>query len=122
MFICVNCKEEIDGNFVRMLTNHIICYDCLEQLYKSSRIWAGNMRHPWHREENGNKPLNNRGSYAYKAWRIRVLQRDNDTCQKCGSKENLKVHHIKSYAEHEDLRTEVSNGITLCGDCHDKEH
>ncbi len=65
-------------------------------------------------------------SAAYKRWRQEVFERDNYTCQKCGAKSGngkhnyLTPHHIKSFAEYPELRYEVSNGITVCEDCHSK--
>lgn len=59
---------------------------------------------------------------GYTKFRNKVLERDNYTCQKCGSTENLEVHHKKPYAKYPKLRTVVSNGITLCKECHKKEH
>lgn len=59
---------------------------------------------------------------GYDKFRKSVLERDNYTCQVCGSKENLEVHHKKPYAKYIKLRTTVSNGITLCEKCHDKAH
>jgi hypothetical protein len=56
---------------------------------------------------------------VYKNWRTAIYKRDNHTCQKCkqiGYK--LNVHHIKSYAEHENKRCDIDNGITLCHKCH----
>jgi HNH endonuclease len=59
-------------------------------------------------------------------WRRAVLKRDDFTCQHCGlfSKQpgTLHVHHIVPYAEAPALRTEISNGITLCRACHVSEH
>lgn len=63
-----------------------------------------------------------RNDSGYDNFRKSVLERDNFTCQLCGSKENLEVHHKKSYAKYARLRTVVSNGITLCQKCHDKVH
>lgn len=59
---------------------------------------------------------------GYDKFRKSVLKRDNYACQLCGAKENLEVHHKKSYAKYKRLRTTVSNGITLCEKCHDKVH
>lgn len=63
-----------------------------------------------------------RNEKGYGLFIKRVLERDNYTCQNCGSKEHLNVHHIKSYANFPDLRTTVSNGITLCESCHKRKH
>lgn len=55
----------------------------------------------------------------YKQFRAAVVERDNWTCQDCGKRGGrLGVHHIKSWAEHPDLRYDVSNGTTLCRPCH----
>jgi hypothetical protein len=51
-----------------------------------------------------------------------VISRDNGTCQVCGSKEQLQAHHIKSYADHPDIRWDVENGLTVCFTCHLKIH
>lgn len=54
-----------------------------------------------------------------------VWQRDRGTCQRCGVKANdgatLHLHHIVSFAVRE-LRTEPSNLILLCIDCHHFVH
>lgn len=57
-----------------------------------------------------------------KEWRKKVLDKYNHTCQKCGSRERLQCHHIKSFRESENLRYEVSNGIVFCIKCHAKLH
>lgn len=60
-----------------------------------------------------------RYSSEYKEWHKAVLERDNYTCQCCGkSGGELQVHHLYDFATYEDLRTEESNGITLCKSCH----
>jgi 5-methylcytosine-specific restriction endonuclease McrA len=63
-----------------------------------------------------------RHSAEYKRWRFDVYSRDHFTCQHCGDNRggNLVAHHIKPFAEFPELRFEVSNGITLCNECHDK--
>ena len=57
----------------------------------------------------------------YKDWRKAVYERDNYTCVECGvpgSGKNLNADHIKPYALYPELVHEVSNGRTLCIDCH----
>ena len=64
-----------------------------------------------------------RGSEEYKTWRQSVFIRDNFTCQKCMvSQKYLNAHHILSFAEYEDHRFDIDNGITLCKDCHTELH
>lgn len=64
-----------------------------------------------------------RNTKEYKEWRTAVFERDNYTCQNCfqvgGS---LQAHHIKPFAEYESLRFEITNGLTLCVDCHKESH
>lgn len=56
---------------------------------------------------------------AYLAWRRKVYERDNYTCQDCGKRPPVVyAHHLKSYTYYPALRTVVGNGITLCYDCH----
>ena len=68
-----------------------------------------------------------RKSREYKNWRKAVFERDNYTCQKCYSRNGngkyiyLEAHHIKSWAEYPKLRFDISNGTTLCKQCHDLE-
>ena len=53
------------------------------------------------------------------AWARAVISRDRATCQHCGTTEGaLHAHHIKSFAEHPELRWVLENGLTLCASCH----
>jgi 5-methylcytosine-specific restriction endonuclease McrA len=56
----------------------------------------------------------------YDQLRTRTLERDGWRCQCCGSSINLQVHHLRFRGR---LGSDVSdNLITLCVDCHSKEH
>lgn len=59
-------------------------------------------------------------SREYRNWRKAVLEKDAFRCVKCGSKQKLHVHHIKSFIKYPELRFLVSNGEILCIDCHKK--
>lgn len=63
-----------------------------------------------------------RSEKGYSKFRKKVLNRDNYTCQLCGSKNDLEVHHIKPYAKYPCLRVSVNNGITYCKQCHKAIH
>lgn len=67
-----------------------------------------------------NKELSRlRGTAKYREWRKHVLQRDDYTCQKCGSKDKkLHTDHELPFALYPDLRFEILNGRVLCVDCH----
>lgn len=64
-----------------------------------------------------------RKSREYSHWRTAVFRRDGFTCQRCGQKgRRLHAHHLKSWADHPQLRFELSNGQTLCLLCHASVH
>ena len=65
-----------------------------------------------------------RTSIEYSDWRRAVFTRDHFTCQRCGDNRggNLHAHHIKSFADYPELRLVVSNGQTLCKQCHEEIH
>lgn len=76
---------------------------------------------PW------NKGLGSKSSENEKArktkqardWRKAVYERDDYTCQFCGVRGGrLNADHIKRFADYPELRYELSNGRTLCVDCH----
>ena len=79
---------------------------------EKSRFWRGGV-------SSENELI--RHSPEYKEWRTMVFVRDKYTCQIC-KKVGGKIHadHIKTFAHHPELRFEITNGRTLCVDCHYK--
>lgn len=105
-----------------------LCIDCPRQLstYKKggrclicSRRYASGERSPhW---KGGITPENKkrRNSHEYKLWRLAVFERDKYTCQDCGvSGVYLEADHIKPWSLFPDSRLDISNGRTLCVQCH----
>jgi 5-methylcytosine-specific restriction endonuclease McrA len=85
------------------------------------RTPRGPAAHNW---KGGGSLQDDRNRPEYRDWRQAVFERDGFACQKCGDSQggNLRAHHIQSFAEHPELRFEVSNGLTLCHDCHELVH
>lgn len=76
-----------------------------------------------------------RSTINYEKWRDSVFKRDNYRCTECGAKSNLHVHHkeplykiVKKYNFiTEDIINskefnDISNGIVVCSECHNKIH
>lgn len=62
-----------------------------------------------------------RHSMEYRQWRETVFERDSYTCQYCNIRGGrLNADHIKPFALYPQLRFDISNGRTLCEDCHKK--
>ena len=64
-----------------------------------------------------------RQTKEYREWRKTIFQEDNYTCQKCGQRGgSLNAHHIESFTAHPELRFDITNGVTLCKQCHNDFH
>jgi hypothetical protein len=63
-----------------------------------------------------------RSSQAWDEWRAKVYVRDGYRCVDCGRASTrtnrLEPHHIRRKSQYPDLMFEVSNGVTLCSECH----
>jgi len=58
----------------------------------------------------------------HKEWARAVKERDGYRCQECGATERLHAHHIRDFASYIEGRFDLTNGITLCLQCHLKAH
>ena len=64
-----------------------------------------------------------RNTREYYSWRNSVYERDDYTCKICGKRGGeLNAHHIKPFAKYKSLRNKLSNGVTLCKQCHKNLH
>ena len=56
---------------------------------------------------------------AYADWRKSVFKRDKK-CRMpgCNPKKRLQAHHITRWADAHSMTYDISNGITLCAECH----
>ncbi|MGB3465658.1 MAG: phage antirepressor KilAC domain-containing protein [Cyclobacteriaceae bacterium] len=64
-----------------------------------------------------------RNTAAYRKWKKEVFENDLYTCQKCGyTGKEIEPHHIIPWSKSVNKRFDVSNGQTLCKDCHKLEH
>jgi hypothetical protein len=62
-----------------------------------------------------------RNSPQMAQWRLSVFERDDFTCQGCGIRGGkLHAHHILAFSRFPEHRFDVSNGLTLCPECHRK--
>jgi hypothetical protein len=61
----------------------------------------------------------NRDTNANKVWRTEVYKRDDYICRCCGKYGGrLAAHHLDGYNWCAERRTDITNGVTLCKDCH----
>jgi 5-methylcytosine-specific restriction endonuclease McrA len=97
------------------------CYSCkLKFLSESQKGEKGNNYKPHLTTADR---IKERNYPEYKQWRKDVMKRDDYTCQVCSIKGGrLNAHHIESYADNPDKRTDINNGITLCESCHSEYH
>lgn len=144
--LCIICKELVTNKiFLRCEEHrHLTCKECLERFIpkkgaynskycsrKCKGLLQSRLRGDKARNWQGGKVAERRvirGRIEYHAWRNAVYIRDNWTCQHCGSRSSagnaveLHAHHIKLFSQYPELRTDVSNGLTLCKRCHRKVH
>ena len=98
-----------------------------EQIEKKRVVNTGARNPNW---RGGTTPEEKRArrTVEYVVWRKAVFERDNYTCVLCrvrgekglGKRVVLNADHIKPFSVFIELRLEVSNGRTLCVECHRK--
>ncbi len=107
---CVDCQK-----IISLRKEVVRCFDCNKKWCvgeNRGKTWKG-----------GITPEQKKRRYLMKAmkWRKAIFERDDYTCQVCGQRGGkLNADHIKRWSEYPELRYELSNGRTLCENCHKK--
>lgn len=123
-----NMKNRIPWNKGKPIKNNNIfdTYSKTHDVWNKGRKYieiSGEKHWNW---QGGITSLNKqiRNSFEFKQWREQVFKRDDYTCQLCARKRKtgdrviLQADHIKPFATHPESRLDVSNGRTLCYECH----
>ena len=95
----------------------------LQTKIKNGTLPRGQKHYKW----KGGKPWRRFKDPVYVGWRTSVLERDIYICQHCHKQckkyeRGLAAHHIEPYSSRPELRFEISNGLTLCRNCHLELH
>lgn len=108
-FIC-SCGNKSCTTFANFKHHNVRCFEC-----GKSKI-AGENNYQWIKDrKDGVRRIGRKD----KAWRKAVFERDNYTCKCCNARGvTLNAHHLFDYQHHRELALDVSNGVTLCKDCH----
>lgn len=123
VYRCDCCNEEYTITYecycVNLHDGKKYCKHCCSAILNS-----GKNNHKWNEERHQEERIYTRQYPEYNKFIKSVLSRDNYTCQCCGYKNNntLEVHHLNGYNWDKENRTNVTNGITLCENCHDAFH
>jgi hypothetical protein len=123
---CLFCKKEFYVPGWQMETRKYCsstCYgETLKNLGMESRFPDQSKEKHWNWQGGRSKEAESiRKSTRYKKWRKAVFERDKYTCVFCGQVgRKLNADHIKPFSDFSELRFELSNGRTLCFECHKK--
>lgn len=117
LFICEE-HGEFENNFSTIYSYNTGCKKCKQELF------IGENNPNWNPDLTDEEREHKRLMDGYSDWRNCVFNRDNYTCQCCGSNKSgtLIAHHLNSYHWAKEERIDVNNGITLCEECHKKFH
>lgn len=109
-------------------STRVFCSKICANQFNKNTPWLGKKRpdvtganhHLWRGElYNRNERHILMGQMEYRNWRRKVFLRDDFICQECGERGGkLNADHIKPWLHYPKLRFELSNGRTLCIDCH----
>lgn len=121
---CDGCNKEIYIKPYKIKSQkHIFCS---EECYTKNigKFYKGENNSNWNKNLTSEERELKRRYPKYYEWRNKVYERDNYTCQICGSSKSgtLIAHHLNGYNWDIEHRTDIDNGITLCTRCHNEFH
>jgi hypothetical protein len=105
-----------------------ICYDSFKRGNRCRKCaverTSGENHYNYNHEKTFEERLYERKYPEYFEWRKQVFERDDYTCQCCGSRGSgsFNAHHLDGYNWCKERRTDVSNGVLLCETCHADFH
>lgn len=119
---CDNChihKQIEYRDYIKSLRDgNYYCCGCIHTLF-----FSGENNPVWNFSLTDNDRINGRTTVEYDIFKKSVLARDKYTCECYGiHSENLEVHHLDSHNWCKEKRTDITNGITLCHNCHYNFH
>lgn len=121
---CDGCETELKIHPYRLEHQRYIF--CSNDCYKENigQYFSQENSSNWNSSLTYEERIIGRNYPEYENWRGSVFKRDDYTCQCCHDDTggNLIGHHILNYSEHDHLRVDTDNGITLCEKCHIEYH
>ena len=116
--ICLTCKKEFKNGHNKQKY-------CSHECYRKTDTWKRTIYKKGHTLAVGEKNgfYKHGETYKNRLWRTAVFERDNYTCQKCGTRGHyLNAHHLKEQSIYKELKYTLENGITFCRPCHQAWH
>lgn len=115
-----DCGNEVDVRTTHLISNAIRSCGCIRDELVGENHPNYN---PGKTNEERLKKRYILGKHTLDEFRNKVYRRDEYTCRVCGQVgETLNAHHLDGWNWAKDKRFEVSNGVTLCEDCHNEFH
>lgn len=121
--VCDGCGKRLTRSYYdynrRNYNGNVYCFHCAHKVLNS-----GENNCNWNSELTNNERQKTRKYPEYINFVKSVLARDNYTCQCCGktNSDDMEVHHLYAYFGFPEYRTDQTQAITLCKNCHKNFH